>query len=105
MEINTQIKNVQKPEDVITAFAALGQGLQLELVADLPFSVHGVKLWQQQQPQGDRQVLSFLKENWKPCKKCILAEEKIYTPPPKPPRTQIALGIFGKNLPVESDPK
>ena len=26
MEINIQIKNVQKPEDVITAFAALGQG-------------------------------------------------------------------------------
>ena len=26
MEINIQIKNVQKPEDVITAFAAIGQG-------------------------------------------------------------------------------
>ena len=25
MEINIQIKNVQKPEDVITAFAAIGR--------------------------------------------------------------------------------
>ena len=29
MEINIQMKKVQKPEDVITAFAALGQGQSL----------------------------------------------------------------------------
>ena len=29
MEINIQIKNVQKPEDAITAFAAIGQGQAL----------------------------------------------------------------------------
>ena len=29
MEINIQIKNVQKPEDIVSAFAALGQTTDL----------------------------------------------------------------------------
>ena len=102
MEINTQIKNVQKPEDVITAFAALGQGLQLELVADLPFSVHGVKLWQQQQPQGDRQTLSFLKENWKHYKVHPRGGKVLHS---STEAAEDAPATLDKSLPVESDPR
>ena len=43
------------------AGTTFGQGQ----AADLPFSERDAKLWRLQQLRGDRQVLSFLKENWK----------------------------------------
>ena len=84
MEINIQIKNVQKPEDVITitAFAAIGQGQAFGQGQAAASSFRNRRPIQRARREAmattaasrrspSRQALSFLNENWKFCRKCI----------------------------------